>query len=282
MSVPDGYDLILVNDAFWVIVRRTDNPAYDFSFESSFACRRPWDRPSSVTAIARVGAPSDYSGFSRLCQDHGISLVNADDQHLAGSELPKWYGAISDSTPKSRWFASPPSVAQIEQSIGWPVFVKGARQTSRHNPAKAIARNRAEYRQLAQRFQDDPILRWQQCVVRQFVALRPVPSKATAKIAPSFEFRTFWFHGQLAGAGPYWSDTASYSWTSRERDECLAVAKSAADAVHCPFLVVDMAQTIDGQWIVIECNDGQESGYAGVSPYALWNSISDLQTEQDS
>jgi hypothetical protein len=28
--------------------------------------------------------------------------------------------------------------------------------------------------------------------------------------------------------------------------------------------------TADGNWIVIECNDGQESGYAGVLPLAMW------------
>jgi len=40
-----------------------------------------------------------------------------------------------------------------------------------------------------------------------------------------------------------------------------------------PFLVVDVAITAKGRWIVIECNDAQESGYAGVSPLALWTSI---------
>jgi hypothetical protein len=44
-----------------------------------------------------------------------------------------------------------------------------------------------------------------------------------------------------------------------------------------PFLVVDIAQTETGQWIVIECNDGQESGYAGVSPFGLWQRIVDLE-----
>jgi len=45
-----------------------------------------------------------------------------------------------------------------------------------------------------------------------------------------------------------------------------------------PFLVVDVAQTEAGRWVVIECNDGQESGYAGVSPFGLWQKIVDLET----
>lgn len=58
-----------------------------------------------------------------------------------------------------------------------------------------------------------------------------------------------------------------------ERRAALAVARQAAEQVAVPFLVVDMAQTVDGRWIVIECNDGQESGYAGIPPNVLWRNI---------
>jgi hypothetical protein len=29
----------------------------------------------------------------------------------------------------------------------------------------------------------------------------------------------------------------------------------------------------EGKWIIIECNDGQESGYAGVMPVSIWEKI---------
>ena len=52
-----------------------------------------------------------------------------------------------------------------------------------------------------------------------------------------------------------------------------AVAREAALRLDVAFVVVDIAQALDGRWIVIECNDGQESGYAGVSPLGLWQAI---------
>lgn len=55
------------------------------------------------------------------------------------------------------------------------------------------------------------------------------------------------------------------------------MGEEAARRVAVPFLVVDLAQTIDGRWMVIECNDGQESGYAGVSPIGLWQRIVDYE-----
>ncbi len=46
-----------------------------------------------------------------------------------------------------------------------------------------------------------------------------------------------------------------------------------SDAVDVPFLVIDLAQTASGEWICIECNDGQESGYAGINPIEMWRAV---------
>ncbi|QDU93647.1 ATP-grasp domain-containing protein [Lignipirellula cremea] len=272
-DLPDGYDLMLLEEAVWLVTRKINNPAYDFAFESALACRRPWRRPEAITAVARVGAPADYDQLFQQLVDCGITLVNSPGQHRNGSELPQWYPCIEKLTPASVWYDSPPESSTVAESIGWPVFIKGARQTSRHDPRKCIARNPAEYERVIEAYRRDAILGWQQCVIRELVELRPVKCDATTKIQPSFEFRTFWWYNQLVGAGPYWSHFATYTWTGAEREACIAVAGDAAARVDCPFLVVDMAQTVEGQWIVIECNDAQESGYAGVSPFALWNEI---------
>lgn len=79
------------------------------------------------------------------------------------------------------------------------------------------------------------------------------------------------------GAGRYWHEAADYQWTEVERAEALAVAGRAAKALGCAFLAVDVAQTSEGRWIVIECNDGMESGYAGASPFLIWQKITDIE-----
>jgi hypothetical protein len=76
--------------------------------------------------------------------------------------------------------------------------------------------------------------------------------------------------GELVGAGPYWTGGTRYDWTATERAEGLALAREVAATLHVPFLVVDLAQLETGEWIVVECNDAQEAGYAGISPFALW------------
>lgn len=57
----------------------------------------------------------------------------------------------------------------------------------------------------------------------------------------------------------------------------MALAYEVARRIGAPFLVIDVAQTLEGNWIAIECNDGQESGYAGIPPIGLWNTLIDVE-----
>ena len=95
------------------------------------------------------------------------------------------------------------------------------------------------------------------------------------KIPPSFEFRTFWWHGQFVAGGPYWG--GFYDWTASEKQEALAVARVAAQRIDLPLIVLDVAQTASGEWIVIECNDGQESGCAAMQPLTVWQNILEIE-----
>jgi hypothetical protein len=270
---PDTLDLFLLEDTVWLAVAPTRVPSYDFNPHPFFRCRRPWALPPAVTAVGRFGVVDDYPEFCALLEERGIRLINSPEEHWRASELPGWYPHISDLTPRSLWFTAPPSSDEIGARLGWPVFIKGSRQTSQHRADRAIARSPEDYARIVDHYQQDPILRWQPIVCRAFAALRPVPAPPTDRIPPSFEFRTFWWRGSCVGAGPYWTASGGYDWTPTEAQEALARAAEAARRVAVPFLVVDVAQTTSGQWVVIECNDGQESGYGGVSPFALWQQV---------
>ncbi|MBC7880678.1 MAG: ATP-grasp domain-containing protein [Anaerolineae bacterium] len=269
----ENLDLVFLEDSVWVLVGEVNLPSYDFSLAQFFACRRPWNRPKQITAVGRFGVVTDYGFLYQKLEETGISLVHSPEQHLLASELPRWYPLLDGLTPKSLWFSEPPDVVFLEKTFGFPFFLKGSRQTSRHKAALSIIRSAEDYYRAVKIYQEDPILQWQDLVCREFVQLRPVPSIATEKIPASFEFRSFWWRGHCVGAGQYWSTT--YNWTKEEEKAALAVAQEAASCLNLPFVVIDIAQTITGEWIVIECNDAQESGYAAVSPFSLWQNLID-------
>jgi hypothetical protein len=119
--------------------------------------------------------------------------------------------------------------------------------------------------------QSDAILNWQRPVIREFVPLVPVEGSVPGKINPSLEFRSFWWHRKCVGWGNYWYQIPSYQ--AQDVEDGLRVAEDAAGRLQVPFLVVDFAKSADGRWIVIECNDAQESGYAAILPQLLWRRV---------
>lgn len=275
-----GDDLFLLEDAVWVWTRPVGLPIYDFAFDQVFACRRPWDRPREVETIARAGALDSYEASYADLLAEGVRLVHSPDQNLQATRLPRWYPLLEDLTPRSVWTSGPPDPQQIGDELGWPVFMKGVRQTSRHQRKLSIIAGPEAMRRALEEYARDPVLGWQDVVCRSLAPLRPVEDPDPERIPSSYEFRTFWWRGELAGCGRYWWQGIDYDLTPDERGPALAIAREAARRVDVPFLVVDIAQRTDGAWIVIECNDGQESGYAGVSPLSLWQEVVRIERER--
>lgn len=76
--------------------------------------------------------------------------------------------------------------------------------------------------------------------------------------------------------GFYWS--ASHpelkqraSWAKLAEELVFAAAKRVSEYVN--FFVLDVAETQDGSWIVIEINDAQMSGLCGCDPHELYSNL---------
>lgn len=245
--------------------------AYDFDFELHFECSHPYQIDGELLCVMRVGPIADYAAEFSEKLAMGLRLVNSPSEHIYASELESWYPLVEELTPRTKVFDSLPPVEVVESNFEWPVFMKGSRQTSGHNPELSVIENREHYERAAQQYQDDTILHWQKPVIREFISLAPVVGHVPGKVRPSLEFRSFWWHGECVGWGQYWYQLPPYDCVDAK--EGLAVASQAASLIPVPFLVVDFAKTSDGHWIVIECNDAQESGYVGIPPHELWRQM---------
>lgn len=261
----------LVEDAVVVISAPTGATAYDFDFELHFKCTHPYAFARRFPAILRVGAVKDYASRYAELVSWGLAPVNDSHQHELASELECWYPVVEEMTPRTRIYDSLPSVSEVESEFDWPIFLKGSRQTSRHNPDLSIIRSASHYERIVPLYLADPILGWQRPAIRQFLDLLPVGGDVAGKVKPSMEFRTFWWYGRCVGHGCYWYQVAPYS--APDIEVGLALAAIAASRLDVPFLVVDIAKLRDGSWTIIECNDAQESGHSGIAPNMLWQSV---------
>lgn len=264
-------NIIRVEDRLLIIVETVGIPVYDFNFDLYFRCGHPSSFASEELSVLRIGPILDYKRQFAEKADMGLRLLNSPVEHARASELETWYPILADLTPKSRVFANLPTVNEIEAEFRWPVFLKGSRQTSKHDPRLSIITNGEHYRWASEAYLSDAILSWQRPVIREFVPLVPVKGHVPGKIAPSLEFRSFWWHGKCVGWGNYWYQVPNYE--AQDVGDGLRVAEDAARRLQVPFLVIDFAKSTDGRWIVIECNDAQESGYAAISPQLLWRSV---------
>lgn len=258
--------LLVVNETIGV-------PVYDFDFELYFTCSHPYAFDNAETCVLRIGVIDDYLAtyeeYSRL----GLRLVTTPDEYRLGSELEAWYPLISDLTPRTIVYEQLPDADEIERHFEWPIFLKGSRQTNRHMADFSVIENRAQYERAAEAYRANHILQWQKPAVREFVQLMPVEGEMPGVIKPSLEYRSFWWRGECVGWGRYWQLVPAYDCEDAEAG--LELAREAARRVNVPFLVVDFAKTRAGRWIVIECNDAQESGYAAIPPQVVWRNILD-------
>ncbi|MFB9245799.1 ATP-grasp domain-containing protein [Massilia antarctica] len=245
--------------------------AYDFDVGSHFDCTHPYRFDAEEPCVLRTGPIADYDAEFADKLAMGLRLVNSPQEHVRASELEAWYPLLDGLTPRTEVFDSLPPADRIEAAFNWPVFMKGSRQTSKHNPDLSVIRSRAHYEQAARLYREDPILHWQKPVIREFIPLQPVRGQVAGKVRPLVEYRSFWWHGHCVGWGRYWHQVAPYACADEAAGQALAAR--AAALVRVPFLVVDVARTADGRWIVIECNDAQESGYAGIAPLLLWRQV---------
>ena len=144
----EAFALCHVERATWVVTRPTGLGLYDFPFESVFAVDHPAYLASPITAIARLGAADDYPERFEFFTELGIRLVHTPEQYALSSWLPNWYPKLEGITPQSLWFDRPPSAGEVGAELGWPVFVKGARQTSKHQRRLCVAETPDEFERI--------------------------------------------------------------------------------------------------------------------------------------
>ena len=269
-------ELRKISDDFYIIgnlaiLQKTiGNTGYDFPFRNHFACRSVIsgnDKP----VLLRIGAVDDYAGVERLIHEMGMSLLMSEDEHLRCSEIENWFPLLQEKTPFTKVYEFLPPVEVLLESFNFPVFIKGNRQTDRHNRSQCIIEDAQAYELLRAEWRQSRILSWQKAAVRDLVPLQIIDSTSFPNMVPiSYEFRLFYYKGNCVGYGPYWTMGKPYTLAEKDREAVMELSKWAADRLQVHFAAIDVAKTATGEWIIIEVNDGQESGFVGLNPIELW------------
>lgn len=271
------YDDFLLLRNLPIMVKTIQNSSYDFPFRNWFPCTSVIQGVNQPLLL-RIGAIADYDKVCDKLAEMALWPLVSPEEHRRASKLSGWYPLLSGCTPFSKIYPKLPPLELVRKDFFFPFFVKGDRQTSRHSRKLCIIENESMYLQLQQLWETDTILHWQEVAIREYVPLKAVDTSSFPDMVPlSYEFRLFFWRRQLVGWGPYWTIGKHYRLDAADREAAFTLGQHAADRVNVPFLAVDLAKTEKGEWIVIEVNDGQESGYAGVDVRRMWESILEIE-----
>ncbi|MEV4415222.1 ATP-grasp domain-containing protein [Catellatospora sp. NPDC049609] len=211
-----------------------------------------------------------YAELAGALAARGVTLRVPPEAYRAAHELPGWYPALAEVTPRSVWTpwtpGEPPAqerVAALVAPLGdGPAVVKDYVKSRKHEWDEACyvpdLADTAQTRRVLARMvelQEDSLQGG--LVVRRF-------EHFARRGGRTVEARVWWVHGEPVLAGPH-PDTPDLT----AEPDLSAIAPAVAAFGH-PFVTTDVALRDDGTWRVVELGDGQVSDLpSGLDPAAV-------------
>ena len=210
----------------------------------------------------------DYARLEAALAERGWELVNTAAAYRHCFLFPEWYSALgADVTPRSIWFPGSAFdlgevAARVEAEFGdRPVILKDYVKSRKHEWFDACfirsAADEAEVRRVASnllRLQGDALVGG--LVFREFVAFERVGLHPKSRMPMVQEFRLFFFDGEPLLVAPYWGEGSRYEGPAPDARLFAPVAAR----VKSRFFAMDVARKEDGDWQVMELNDGGSAG----------------------
>jgi len=192
-----------------------------------------------------------------------VSIAAPYGQHDWLADIRQWYPVVKSFTPRT-WL----SIADvIEDDATGPFFVKGIDKSLKHDFNKfCYAENLVELPKTLAALQDALPVE-QPLVIREFKKLSSYGNNPVGGAPLAHEFRVFVYDGYIVSQGFYWQSLiAKEGITNFSVTPPQDFLQDVIDLVgdKAKFYSLDVALTDEGEWIVIELNDGFLSGLCDV------------------
>lgn len=215
--------------------------------------------------IGRYTVLPFYRDIERELALNGCTLINSHNEHLYIANF-EWYHDVEDLTPKT-WFR-----LEDVPKDGGPFVLKGCTNSRKHNwNTHMYAENFKEAIAVASRLKTDSLIGEQDVLIREFVKLR-VLEEGINGLPFSNEWRFFFLGEEMLANGFYWA-ISEHTGTLTEKGLRFAHEVASLVAPRVPFFCIDIAETENGDWVLIEVNDGQMSGLSGCDPMDLYSNL---------
>jgi hypothetical protein len=236
--------------------------------------------PKNRFVIGRYSVLPFYKELEKDLEWNGSRLVNTVAGHRYIADLQNWYEHLGPSLTPRTW-------TRLEEvpDVGGPFVVKGETNSRKDKWNKLMfAETKRDAIEIVGELSGDSLLMNQSVYVREFVPLKTFMVSPINGQPITEEYRFFCLDGKVVCGGYYWSDFAEDVRELGVNINPDNVPRSFLTNVldkldqRARFVVVDVARTASGGWIVVELNDGQMSGLSEIDPDMFYKALHDSVT----
>ena len=232
------------------------------------AVRRVTSSSTPELAIYRgwMLRPPTYQQLYDALQARGVLLINTPEDYRHCHYLPESYPVIAGHTPMTVYLplAEALDMARVKEVLApfgdQPLIVKDYVKSRKHEWHEACyipsAADLGAVERVVRRFlelQGDDVE--EGLVFREYIAFRPLGQHPKSGMPLTKEFRLFFLDGELLYATEHWEE-AIYD----EGFPPLELFHDVARRVRSRFFTMDVAQRMDGRWMIVELGDAQVAG----------------------
>lgn len=209
----------------------------------------------NTVVIGRYSTLPFYEDLEQDLKYNSSRLINSYDQHRWIANFD-YYNDLSEYTFESWKERDFPS-----SKHPGPFVVKGTTNSKKHHwNTMMFAKDRNEAVEVASRLYQDDLVGRQGLVYRKYEPLVTYEVGLNG-LAFTNEWRLFFLGENLISYGYYWSEAQDVD-SPHLSEEAIAFAHEVAKIAskHTNFFTLDIGEKQSGGWVLIEVNDGQQSG----------------------
>jgi len=246
----------------------------DIHVESEFNCVKDFfdvyvtraKIPKDKLIFPRYSALPFYKELEEDVLTLGSSLINSNSQFqwIANFE---YYDVLKDYTFKTYF---DPQYLPDDKSF----VVKGKTNSRKHQwDTHCFAKDKRSAVEIYCDLKNDGLIGYQDIIFREYEPLVTFDTLVSG-LPVTNEFRFFFYKNIELCHGYYWSN-AEYPEKGKLDDRALKMVKDVANIVcdYNNFFVIDIAQKVNGEWIVVELNAGEMSGLSLCNPIELYGNL---------
>jgi Carbamoylphosphate synthase large subunit (split gene in MJ) len=204
---------------------------------------------------------------------NNLELINSPKQFSKSEYFDQFYPFIKEHTIESGIATSLIEAKSIARRLGYPIFLKGTIQSlKKFGWENCVATNEVELEKIFNKLAAEKDFSLGKIILRKFIKLRYNEIGGNG-IPKAHEYRFFVLNEEIIDYSFYWNGENPFNLNITDLEALKKTVINIAKKIKVPFISVDVGETLNDGWKVIEIGDGQFSDIRNISALKIWNHI---------